>query len=193
MLMQHFKAKQQVRDDFSQKRDAFFRLCDPQKASQKASGHITAYLKKQSGFWGSYRPIKSEFNPQAIEQDHPHLKWVYPKIKGQNLEFHLALKPKAIWEKNQWGIEELADGYSKVIPLDQINGILCPALALNFKGHRIGYGKGYYDCILSHFKGEKIALAFSIQIVSQALPQDKGDIAMHRILTEKGFFRCQPL
>ena len=162
------------------------------KAKKQVSEQITTYLKKRSGIWASYRPVNTELDPCMIESDNKHLVWVYPKIKGDLLEFHQPLDVKNIWQKNRWGIEEPSDTSSKVIPIKQIEGIFCPALAVDLKGNRLGYGKGYYDRILSHFKGHKIALVFSAQVSQQILPTTKKDVAMNWILTENNFWGCHP-
>ena len=51
------------------------------------------------------------------------------------------------WQKNNWGIiEPLA---SQKIRPDQIDLVIVPLLAVDQNGHRVGYGKGYYDRFLS--------------------------------------------
>ena len=98
---------------------------------------------------------------------------------------------QSVWQKNRLGIEEPSDVSSEVIPIEKLQGILCPALAVDLKGNRLGYGKGYYDRVLSDFRGKKIALVFSVQISKQILPTTEKDIPMDWILTEVDFFDCQ--
>jgi len=59
-----------------------------------------------------------------------------------------------------------------------------PGVAFDRFGHRIGFGKGYYDRFLARAKAPKLALAFSFQVVSpfETLPYD---VRMDLILTEK--------
>ena len=125
--------------------------------------------------------------------------WVYPKVKNHGgsdktnyshvMEFHYP--HQMLWQKNRWGIEEPLDQYSEVIAIKDLQGIFCPAIAVDLKGHRLGYGKGYYDRTLSHFKGKKIALVFSVQVSKQVLPQGQNDVVMDWILTESEFLRCK--
>ena len=163
---------------------------DAQEAARQASKHITIYLKKMSGIWASYRPINTEFDPCIIESNNTHLTWVYPKIQKDLLEFRRFLNSKDNWQKNQFGVDEPSDTCSEVVPIEKIEGIFCPALAVDLKGNRLGYGKGYYDRTLHGFKGHKIALVFSIQISQQALPTTDRDIPMNWILTENNFWAC---
>jgi len=59
-----------------------------------------------------------------------------------------------------------------------------PGAAFDEQGNRIGYGAGFYDKLLPYYKGRTVALAFELQIVSDA-PADQHDIPMQRIVTEK--------
>ena len=185
--------KQKIRKDFLSRRN---RLASSesnfQEAPKQAAQHIASYFKEKSGFWGSYCPIHTEFNPLAIESENKHLTWVYPKIRRDsetNKIMEFLYPHQAIWQKNRWGIEEPLDHCSEVIAIEDLQGIFCPAIAVDLKGHRLGYGQGYYDRTLCGFKGEKIALVFSEQISKQILPQDKDDVVMDWILTESKFFR----
>lgn len=186
--------KQKIRKDFLSRRNRLVSSeSNFQEASKQASQHIASHLKKKSGFWGSYRPIHKEFNPLAIESENKHLTWVYPKIREDsdktNTIMEFRYPHQAIWQKNCWGIEEPSDHCSEVIAIENLQGIFCPAITVDLKGHRLGYGQGYYDRTLCGFKGEKIALVFSEQISKQILPQDKDDVVMDWILTESKFLK----
>ena len=71
--------------------------------------------------------------------------------------------------------------------------IICPLLAYDSKGVRLGYGGGFYDRTIFNFKQnveKKIftdGLAFSCQKYSGKLPIDNNDKKIDSVLTEKGF------
>ena len=186
--------KQNLREHFLDQRNNLHKQpnFNVQNAAKQASQHITGYLKNMHGIWASYCPINTEFDPRIIESDNTHLTWAYPKIKKDLLEFRCFLGSQKTWQKNPFGINEPSVTSSKVIPLKKLQGIFCPALAIDLKGNRLGYGKGYYDRALSGFKGHKIALVFSTQISQQVLPTTDRDIPMKWILTEVDFWPCQP-
>jgi 5-formyltetrahydrofolate cyclo-ligase len=52
-------------------------------------------------------------------------------------------------ERNGWGILEPKNGLPT--PTQEINMVLVPLLAFDRKGNRVGYGKGFYDKLLSTF------------------------------------------
>ena len=63
--------------------------------------------------------------------------------------------------------------------------IICPLIGFDNKLNRLGRGGGYYDKILlKNSSAIKIGFAYSIQ-ESEAIPNEKHDISMNAIITEK--------
>jgi 5-formyltetrahydrofolate cyclo-ligase len=69
-----------------------------------------------------------------------------------------------------------------------LNLILCPAVAFDIYGARLGHGKGYYDMFLKEVRGRipLFGLAFDCQIHRQNLPFDYHDVPMDQVITENG-------
>ncbi len=66
--------------------------------------------------------------------------------------------------------------------------ILVPMAVFDSKGHRIGYGKGFYDMTLEQAKKDRSVLVVGLSYESQSynkLPTEKGDIKMDIIVTDK--------
>ena len=59
--------------------------------------------------------------------------------------------------------------------------ILVPGLSFDQKGHRLGYGAGYYDVFLQDTRGIKIGVAFPEQLSVDDLPNEAHDISMDYI------------
>lgn len=71
--------------------------------------------------------------------------------------------------------------------------MLVPLVAFDHRGHRIGYGAGYYDRAINllHRKGAEprlIGIAFDCQQV-EIVPDEPHDVALPEILTESGLRR----
>lgn len=66
---------------------------------------------------------------------------------------------------------------------------IIPGIAFSKDGHRIGFGKGYYDLFLNNNKCIKIGLGYSFQIVEN-IKNDVHDIAMNYVITEKDIHKC---
>ena len=66
--------------------------------------------------------------------------------------------------------------------------VICPAVAFDIYGGRLGRGKGYYDTFLKEIRGRVpiFGFAFDCQIHRQNLPFDYHDIPMDQIITETG-------
>jgi 5-formyltetrahydrofolate cyclo-ligase len=85
---------------------------------------------------------------------------VVPRMaKGNTLE-HFLLTDNTLLKPNSWNIPEPVDGI-EVMP-DMLDVIFVPLLAFDLKGHRVGYGKGYYDLFLSQCKPDAIKIGLSM-------------------------------
>jgi 5-formyltetrahydrofolate cyclo-ligase len=62
---------------------------------------------------------------------------------------------------------------------------LVPLLAFDRAGYRLGYGKGYYDRLLTETSGLAVGLAFACQEVS-AVPREAHDRPLDLVVTEAG-------
>ena len=83
-----------------------------------------------------------------------------------------------------FGIPEPKKGVCNEIPIEEIDLITIPGTAFDRKGDRIGYGKGFYDKLLSSMKDvTTIGLAYDFQIVPQ-IPEEEHDVKVDMIVTE---------
>jgi 5-formyltetrahydrofolate cyclo-ligase len=64
--------------------------------------------------------------------------------------------------------------------------IVVPGIAFDMKGHRIGYGKGYYDKTLHHLEGQGriIAVCYDFQLVD-VIAGEPHDVKIDLVITEK--------
>lgn len=61
---------------------------------------------------------------------------------------------------------------------------LIPALCYDWKGFRLGYGKGYYDRFLARFGGHMIGICYS-DCVRRKLPHGRFDRPAELLVTER--------
>ncbi|PFW55776.1 5-formyltetrahydrofolate cyclo-ligase [Bacillus cereus] len=71
------------------------------------------------------------------------------------------------------------------VDADEIDLQIVPGVAYTERGERIGYGGGYYDRYLVHYKGKTLSLAYEFQMV-QHIPVEPFDKNVEKIITEKG-------
>jgi 5-formyltetrahydrofolate cyclo-ligase len=68
--------------------------------------------------------------------------------------------------------------------------VIVPLLAFDRRGHRLGYGKGFYDRLLATSSGTTIGVGFAAQEVD-ALPAEAHDIRLDWIVTEREVIATQ--
>jgi 5-formyltetrahydrofolate cyclo-ligase len=139
-------------------------------------------------------PIAHELDPTPLvtalaEKNHP---LCLPVIdgKGMPLLFRQYRSGDALEEKI-WGLREPVESAPEAEP----DLILCPLLAFDRKGGRLGRGAGYYDITLKdarkHRKVLAVGYAFALQEVKE-VPMGNIDEWLDLIITEKEVIRPAP-
>lgn len=85
-----------------------------------------------------------------------------------------------------------AEPPSSAPEVEQLDVAVVPGLAFDTRGHRIGYGAGYYDSILPRVCPPAIAVgvAYDFQLATD-LPNEDGDVAVDLIVTDKRVVRVE--
>jgi len=107
------------------------------------------------------------FYPRATEIDLRALlsgnkTFLFPKVIDDDIVFY-PYHPEMRFTKSAFGVYEPDEGtpYLKVIDY-----MLMPALAIDLNGHRIGYGKGFYDRYLkAHRPKTALGVIYSFQLI----------------------------
>ena len=84
---------------------------------------------------------------------------VIPKILDDYELEHYLLFDQTPLKMSHWGIPEPQSGIK--INSNQIEVVFVPLLIFDLQGHRIGYGKGYYDRFLAKCRKETIKVGLS--------------------------------
>ena len=85
--------------------------------------------------------------------------------------------------KTSFGLLE-PQGNLEVVDASQIDLIHVPGLSFTTKGHRIGYGGGYYDRYLEQFSGHTLSTIYPCQI--QDFIPENHDIPVEEVLIDEG-------
>ena len=104
-----------------------------------------------------------------------------PIVKGSIIFPSMISSIKELDKKDKFGI--LRPSKIKEIKKQKIDLVIVPGVVFDKKGHRIGYGKGYYDNFLRDFKGKTIGLAFNMQIL-EIIPKDEWDIQLDKVISD---------
>jgi 5-formyltetrahydrofolate cyclo-ligase len=74
------------------------------------------------------------------------------------------------------------------VSTEQIQAVFVPLLAVDLKGQRIGYGKGYYDQFLATINPKVIKIGLSIFEPIAQIPSESFDIPLDYCITPKNMF-----
>lgn len=123
-----------------------------------------------------------------IRREFPHIRLSIPRVntKTETLE-HFFYEGLHQLEKNKWGILEPKQGVPA--PLDKIDLVLVPLLAFDKNGHRVGYGKGYYDKFLSACKTEASKVGLSVFDSTEYVTYDPFDVILTHCITPGECYR----
>ena len=80
-----------------------------------------------------------------------------------------------------------------VVPPAEVDVVVTPGVAFDRRGHRVGYGEGFYDRFLPRTRPDafRVAIAFDLQVVT-AVPHGRVDVAVAAVVTEGEVIRCLP-
>ncbi len=98
---------------------------------------------------------------ERIQKKFPYINLVVPRVNHVTEEMeNFRFEGFHQLEKNKWNILEPKEGNR--IESQEIDMVLIPLLAFDEEGHRVGYGKGYYDKLLSKCKSDCKRIGLSL-------------------------------
>ena len=133
--------------------------------------------KKEVDTWLIIDRIKREF---------PHIRISIPKVNSKTGVFDsFYFEGLHQLVTNSWGIQEPKQG----IPTEpeKIDLVLIPLLAYDRKGHRVGYGKGYYDKFLATCRPDCKKIGLSLFEAEEKIKDVSDfDIRLDHCITPSG-------
>ena len=137
-----------------------------------------------------YSPINNEVATEQIFAAARELnkRICYPRVAGDELEF---IEVCAVNElvPGAFGVAEPVAG--KKFSIAELDLIVVPGVAFDLRGHRLGYGRGFYDRQLAGKSAATVAigLCFEMQLCD-LLPTEAHDQVLDYIATETRFIPC---
>lgn len=123
-----------------------------------------------------------------LQQQYPAIRLVVPKvIAGSSELVHIELAPDCQIIENKWGIPEPVAG--QLISAADIDFCLVPLLAADSRGHRLGYGGGFYDRFLAQCKPGLLSVGISLfEILGENIETDEFDIPLTACIFPSGIY-----
>lgn len=142
----------------------------------------------------TYAPLEkmNEFDPQLITDycyfKNPDQVLFYPVIHPTApVMLSVIVNDDTEFALNKYGIPEPVNA-TPMFP-EEIDLVIVPLLACSVKGHRVGYGKGYYDRFLKKCKNDVIKIGFSYFEPEPAIEgTDRYDVKLDYCITPERIY-----
>ncbi|MDQ7038507.1 MAG: 5-formyltetrahydrofolate cyclo-ligase [Aquificota bacterium] len=108
-----------------------------------------------------------------------------PKVRGGELALVKVKDPNRL-RAGAFGIPEPEEG-EEADP-EEVELAVVPGVVFDRMCFRIGFGKGFYDRLLTRIRAPKVGVAYSFQVV-QEVPRDPWDVPLDSVLTEEELIR----
>jgi 5-formyltetrahydrofolate cyclo-ligase len=198
--------KSDLRCELTARRASAFDAC-PDAGSRMAGNFPAVVDIDNCALVGGYMPFRTEIDPVPlmVALAGQGARLVLPRMhspfapssptlgeeggRGEALTFHTCdLNNQSHFETNKWGLLEPIETRPTATPTI----LLVPLLGFDRQGHRLGYGKGYYDAAIADLKSQTsittIGLAFAQQEVED-IPTQPHDQRLDWIITENEAYR----
>jgi len=129
-----------------------------------------------------YAALAGEVDLLSLVAWDPSRRWVFPRVCGEDLVFYEVHEVANDLARGTCGIREPSLDLSRV-PIYEIDVFLCPGLAFDPNGGRLGRGRGYYDRALASACPDalKLGICHPIQCVADTFRQ-AHDVAMDEVI-----------
>ncbi len=175
-----------VRKDAQMRRDAL-PAAERAKAAETIAARAFPLAIKPGTIVSGFVPLKTEISPLPLMRKlaSAGARLALPVIAGRGKP--LILRAFAFGDElatGQWGIREPKPDAPELAP----DILLVPLLAFDRRGHRMGYGAGYYDMTIAKLRAAKQVIAAGIAYAAQEIaevPVTPRDARLDLVLTER--------
>jgi 5-formyltetrahydrofolate cyclo-ligase len=144
---------------------------------------------RRAGCIALYSPVLNEVHTDEVAREclHSGKRLVYPRVCGERLEL-VEVDDLALLTPGSFGIQEPSG--DRTVEITEVDLLVIPAIAFDQSGHRLGYGKGFYDRELQFCKKttERVGFGYDFQLLDR-LPAESHDRPLSMLITETRLLR----
>ena len=126
---------------------------------------------------------------ERLWNEHPSVRTVVPRIDRATGELEsVRYGPDVELRFDRWQIGEPT--HDDTVAPEEVDIVIVPLLCFDVTGHRVGYGKGYYDRFLSRCRADcqKIGLSM-FSPVESITDAHEGDVKLDLCITPDEIYR----
>ena len=126
---------------------------------------------------------------RRIWREQPSVQLAVPVVQPDGVSLrHYQLTPQTQLLENRWHIPEPV-GAAEVAPT-AFDAVLLPLLVFDELGHRVGYGKGFYDRFLLECRPDTLRIGVSLEPpIARIEDAWAGDVPLHACITPERVWR----
>jgi 5-formyltetrahydrofolate cyclo-ligase len=181
------KTKNELRQDYRQLRKQLSGD-EVNDLSRKITTQLGTWLKGQEGLThfhlffpiSKFKEVNTFYIQQLLEQQDKTL-FTSQVNREENRLDTLQLPPEASFFLDEWGIPVPQE--SVRVTATKIQVVFVPLLAYDKSGHRLGFGKGFYDRFLASLEQPVLKVGLSFFAPEEAVPVEPHDIPLDYCIT----------
>jgi len=144
---------------------------------------------KNAGHVLGFYPFNNEIDLRELYKDNSK-NWYLPRVEMSNKS--LVIHEYKYGDNliiSKWGVSEPCCDLEEA-DIRHIDLIIIPALMVDKKGHRLGYGAGFYDRFIPGLTKRCLKIVpVPDELFVDSLPSDHWDIPVDAVITEKNIYR----
>jgi len=179
-----YDAKQALRQAMLKKRNSLSKetLDEMSEIIQTRAMHMNEFVNAKTV--AAYHPVGSEVSTIQILSSVLQLGkcLALPRVEDESRIIFAEVED--LENDLQAGKYKIMEPKNHCLKVNRMDLALVPGIAWDEHGHRLGYGKGYYDRYLSNLQTTSVGLAYDFQILKD-IPHGKNDFRVNLIVTEK--------
>lgn len=181
------RTKNELRQDYRQLRKQLSGD-EVNDLSRKITKQLGIWLEGQEGLThfhlffpiAKFNEVNTFYIKQLLEQEDKTL-FTSQVNRDENRLDTLQLPPDAAFFLDEWGIPVPQE--SVRVTATKIQVVFVPLLAYDKSGHRLGFGKGFYDRFLASLEQPVLKLGLSFFAPEECIPVEPHDIPLDYCIT----------